>query len=152
MTTLLTRTSAAASEASTRMPVREPAAAFDGTTAERMVLAVAPTTGRFRPADEVAHAVHGAKAAHARHEGHEGHEGRAAQGRTVPAGRVLGHVTGGRGRADAVMAPSAGRVHRLLARPGQLVFAGQALVWMERPAVDVEVAANERLLAGEALR
>jgi len=32
------------------------------------------------------------------------------------------------------------------------VFAGQALVWMERPAVDVEVAANERLLAGEALR
>lgn len=92
----------------------EPVSAFAGTPAERLVLAVAPTTGRFRPVaggdDLIAVDVEG--------------------------GTLLGHITGGRGRADAVTAPTAGTVRRLLARPGQLVFAGQALVWVEQ--VDME--------------
>lgn len=85
-----------------------PASSLAGSVAEGLTLAVAPTTGRFRPSG----------AAH------------------VAAGEPLGHVTGGRGRADVVLAPAAGTVARLLVRPGQLVARGQGLVWLQRAAED----------------
>jgi biotin carboxyl carrier protein len=76
--------------------------------AEGLCLAVAPSTGRFRPAED------------------------ARLGRSVEAGHVLGHVTGGRGRADAVRAPTGAMVRGLLVRHGQAVTFGQQLVWLER--------------------
>jgi biotin carboxyl carrier protein len=79
-----------------------PATSLTGTLAEALALVVAPTTGRFRPTEVDA----------------------------VRPGEVLGHITGGRGRADAVVAPVGGEVARLLVRPGQLVRAGQQLVWL----------------------
>ena len=76
-----------------------------GTVAESLVLAVAPTTGRFRPAVDLGAVIEGA---------------------------TVGVVTGGRGRSDEVTAPLDGTVHRLLARPGQLVRRGQPLAWIQR--------------------
>lgn len=78
---------------------------FPGSVAERLALAVAPTTGRFRP--------------------------QVAAGR-LERGELLGHVTGGRGRADDVRMPVDGEVRSLLVRPGQLVRAGQGLAWLSR--------------------
>lgn len=81
-----------------------PPTSLNGTVAEALAVAVAPSTGRFHPAevDEVA------------------------------CGTILGHVTGGKGRADAVMAPVHGAIAKLLVRPGQLVSRGQGLVWLQR--------------------
>jgi biotin carboxyl carrier protein len=109
MTALLTAATQDAAAAQAEQHASEadpPAAALHGTLAAGLVLAVAPSTGRFRP----------------------------AHGTTVAGGALLGHVTGGRGRADAVIAPERGEVAGLLARPGQLVRRGQPLVWLRRSA------------------
>jgi predicted deacylase len=81
------------------------AASFRGTVADRLGLVVAPTTGRFEPASE--------------------------PGR-VTAGQLLGHITGGRGRADEVRTPVDAWLKDMLVRPRQLVRRGQALAWLER--------------------
>lgn len=81
---------------------------FAGTTADRMAVAVAPSTGRFMPVVE-APAV-------------------------VQPGDLLGHITGGNGRADAVFAPVGATLKEMLARPGQLVGLGQGLAYLERVA------------------
>ncbi len=81
---------------------------FAGTVADRMSIAVAPSTGRFAPAIE-APAV-------------------------VAPGDIIGHITGGNGRADAVIAPIGATLKELMARPGQLVGLGQGLAYMERVA------------------
>lgn len=101
MTDLLTRTDTAAATAD-GPPVD---GAFHGTVAEALAIAVAPSTGRFRPSPD-------------------------AEG-TVRAGQVLGHVTGGRGRADAVRSPVDATIRALLARPGQQVRRGQGLAWLD---------------------
>ena len=77
---------------------------LQGTCADSMGLVVAPTTGRFEPAT--------------------------GTGR-VRAGQLLGHITGGRGRADEVRAPVDALIKNLLVRPRQLVRRGQALAWLE---------------------
>ncbi|HEY8340843.1 MAG TPA: hypothetical protein VIK95_13320 [Egibacteraceae bacterium] len=102
MTDLLTRTTTVAPDA-TAVAVEE--GAFRGSVAEALAIAVAPSTGRFRPSADA--------------------------GGRVRAGQVLGHVTGGRGRADAVRSPVDATVRALLARPGQQVRRGQALAWLE---------------------
>lgn len=79
-------------------------ASLQGTCADSMGLVVAPTTGRFEPT--------------------------AAAGR-VRAGQLLGHITGGRGRADEVRAPVDATLKNLLVRPRQLVRRGQALAWLD---------------------
>lgn len=81
---------------------------FAGTTADRMAVAVAPSTGRFVPAVE-APAV-------------------------LAPGDLLGHITGGNGRADEVLAPVGATLREMLARPGQLVGLGQGLAYLERVA------------------
>lgn len=91
-------------------PVAAPAAAAEplslrGTCADRLGLVVAPTTGRFEPVP--------------------------TSGR-VRAGELLGHITGGRGRADEVRTPVDAWLKDLLVRPRQLVRRGQALAWLER--------------------
>lgn len=102
-------------------PVSPPhGGAFVGTVAECLALVVAPSTGRFRPDSRV---------------------------ERVLSGHLLGHVTGGRGRADEVRTPVSGRVRALLARPGQLVRAGQGLAWLER---DVETPGPDPASAGSA--
>lgn len=75
-----------------------------GTCADTMGLVVAPTTGRFEPA---------------------------LVGVRIRAGELLGHITGGRGRADEVRAPVDALLKDLLVRPRQLVRAGQALAWLD---------------------
>lgn len=75
-----------------------------GTVAHDLGVVVAPTRGRFRPAVQ-----HG----------------------LVRAGTLLGHITGGRGRADEVRVPVDADIRDLLVRPGQLVTAGQGLVWLQ---------------------
>ena len=85
-----------------------PACAFADTVTHALALAVAPSMGRFRPAVGV--------------------------GDHVQAGTLVGHVTGGGGRADAVYAPAAAVVEAHLARAGQLVKQGRGLVWLsQRP-------------------
>ena len=73
-----------------------------GSTAERLVLIVAPVNGRFRPV--------------------------VAEG-TVEAGGLVAHITGGRDRSDAVASPARLAIQGLLALPGHLVVRGQALAW-----------------------
>jgi hypothetical protein len=75
-----------------------------------LVVAVAPSTGRFRPAA-------GLK------------EHRSA---VLGAGSVVGHVTGGAGRADPVRCPVDAVLRSLLARPGQTVERGQPIGWLLR--------------------
>lgn len=75
-----------------------------GTCADTMGLVVAPTTGRFEP--------------------------QSISGR-VTAGQLIGHITGGRGRADEVRAPVDAWLKDVLVRPRQLVRAGQALAWLD---------------------
>ena len=87
----------------TSAPASEPAS-LEGSCADTLGLVVAPTTGRFEPA--------------------------AATGR-IRAGQLLGHITGGRGRADEVRSPVDARLKDLLVRPRQLVRRGQALAWLE---------------------
>lgn len=82
-----------------------PGADLAGSTAEALVVIVAPCNGRFRPV--LSH-------------------GRAA------AGALVGHVTGGRGRAEEVHLPAAATIQGLLALPGHLVIRGQALAWARR--------------------
>lgn len=86
-----------------QQPARAIEAALAGSTAERLHVVVAGVHGRFRPL--------------------------VTNGRVL-AGTLLGHVTGG-GRRDEVRAPVHLDVQGLLARPGQLVAPGQALVWAE---------------------
>jgi multidrug efflux pump subunit AcrA (membrane-fusion protein) len=81
-------------------------ASLEGTCADTMGLVVAPTTGRFEPAT--------------------------ITGR-VRAGQILGHITGGRGRADEVRSPVDALLKNLLVRPRQLVRQGQALAWLDVP-------------------
>lgn len=105
MTSLLTRTpTPTGTQVGPPSVLDPPASCLDGSVAERLALVVAPSTGRFHPA---------------------------AEGTTRP-GEVVGHITGGQGRADAVVAPVAGEITRLLVRPGQLVSRGQGLVWLQR--------------------
>ncbi len=82
----------------------EPASVLTGSVAESLAVVVAPRTGRFQPIMEV---------------------------EQVEAGQILGHVTGGRGRADEVRSPVRALVRRLLVRPGQLVGTGQGLAWLQ---------------------
>jgi biotin carboxyl carrier protein len=84
-------------------PASEPTS-LAGTCADTLGLVVAPTTGRFEPAT--------------------------TNGR-IRAGQLLGHITGGRGRADEVRSPVDARLKDLLVRPRQLVRRGQALAWLE---------------------
>lgn len=117
MTDLLIRppTEAKPGRGAAQSDVEPPPTAFSGSTAGTLVLVVAPSTGRFRPC---------------------GPASRASAGRgadeLVPAGTLLGHTTGGRGRADAARAPLDLRLHGLLVRSGQLVQRGQPLAWGER--------------------
>jgi biotin carboxyl carrier protein len=90
-------------------------ATLAGSVAETLTLAVASSTGRFRPVAELGQ--------------------RGATGSWVRAGQLLGHVTGGRGRADEVRSPSDARLCALLVRAGQLVSRGQGLVWLCREEV-----------------
>ena len=92
---------------STRPPaVPAPATHLDlaGSTAERMVLIVAPANGRFHPV--------------------------VSEG-SVEAGGLIAHITGGRGRSDAVASPARLAIRGLLALPGHLVVRGQALAWAQ---------------------
>lgn len=79
-------------------------ASLEGTCASSMGLVVAPTTGRFQPT---------------------------AIGERIRAGDLLGHITGGRGRADEVRSPVDALLKNLLVRPRQLVRRGQALAWLD---------------------
>lgn len=73
-----------------------------GTTAERMLVVVAPSNGRFQPALDAG---------------------------AVAQGGVVGHIAGGAGRRESVHTPTDVVVQGLLIRPGQLVMRGQALLW-----------------------
>jgi multidrug efflux pump subunit AcrA (membrane-fusion protein) len=92
----------------TDIPKTDEIEIFIGTVADRMSIAVAPSTGRFAPAVQ-APAV-------------------------VRPGDLIGHITGGNGRADEVLAPVGATLKELLARPGQLVGLGQGLAYLERVA------------------
>lgn len=85
-------------------PLDPPRSTWTGSVAEQLAVATAPSTGRFRPHDE-------------------------AQG-AVRVGQLLGHVTGGGGRADPVHCPVDAELRALLVRTGQLVTRGQGLVWL----------------------
>lgn len=113
MTALPTDAPAPAREAAPD-PTRavDPASALRGTVAEELVVLVAPTTGRFRPHEDPV-------------------------GRWYELGALLGHVTGGKGRADEVVAPVSATVADLLVRPGQLVHQGQGLAWLRRPTAGI---------------
>lgn len=117
MSVMLTRprTSAPAEDAPTALEQGEPASALVGTVAENLAVVVAPTTGRFRPAHDL------------------------SAGCWFERGALIGHVTGGGGRADAVHAPASATVADLLVRPGQLVRRGQGLVWLRRASVGAGV-------------
>lgn len=92
------------SDAASATPTATEPASLEGTVADNLGLVVAPTTGRFEPMS--------------------------VTGR-IRAGQLLGHITGGRGRADEVRSPVDARLKDLLVRPRQLVRAGQALAWLE---------------------
>ena len=83
---------------------RDPA--LSATTAESLVVVVAPANGRFHPATT---------------------EG------VVSAGETVGHLAVGQGRRVEVRSPAELRVHGLLTRPGQLVTTGHGLLWGHRP-------------------
>lgn len=87
-----------------------------GTVAEHLAVVVAPSTGRFRPAADLGTA-------------------------RIAAGELVGHITGGRGRADEVRSPVDAAHGDLLARPGQLVAKGAGLLWMVRHGRPAEVVA-----------
>ncbi len=103
MTDLLTRTLPA--PAAPPPGVTEPASSVSGSLFDDLVVIVAPSTGRFRPLADVD---------------------------AVEAGALVGHVTGGRGRADEVRSPVRAVLRDLLVRPGQLVARGQGLAWLGR--------------------
>lgn len=92
----------------TDIPDADEIEVFAGTVADRMSIAVAPSTGRFAPAVEAP--------------------------ATLSPGDLIGHITGGNGRADEVVAPIGATLKEMLARPGQLVGLGQGLAYMERTA------------------
>lgn len=81
-------------------PSRNPI--LSATTAEDLVVVVAPGNGRFYPA-------------------------RIRGG--VRTGELLGHLTVGQGRSVDVPSPTDLLIRGLLIRPGQLLTAGQALLW-----------------------
>jgi biotin carboxyl carrier protein len=83
-----------------------PASTLADSVAHQLVIVVAPSIGRFRPAEQ--------------------------DGSAVTVAQVLGHVTGGKGRADAVTAPVDGQLSRMLVRPGQQVARGQGIAWVQR--------------------
>ena len=92
----------------TDIPRTDEIQVFVGTVADRMSIAVAPSTGRFAPGVDVPS--------------------------VVSTGDLIGHITGGNGRADEVRAPVGAYLKELLARPGQLVGLGQGLAYLERVA------------------
>ena len=73
-----------------------------GTTAEGLLVIVAPANGRFVPV--------------------------VAEG-WLSSGGVVAQITSGKGRAHDVRVPAAAAIRGLLTRPGQLVMRGQALAW-----------------------
>ena len=85
-----------------RLPTARADGAPAGSTADRLLLIVAPGNGRFRPA--------------------------VSEG-PVAAGGVVAQVVGGRDTVTDVACPVAATVQGLLTRPGQLVTRGQALAW-----------------------
>ena len=85
-----------------RLPTGSTDGAPTGSTADRLLLIVAPSNGRFRPG--------------------------VTEG-PVAAGGVVAQVVGGRDQATDVACPVAATVQGLLTRPGQLVTRGQALAW-----------------------
>jgi hypothetical protein len=91
-----------------RTPSSADTGPFDGSVAADLVLAVAPSTGRFQPA-----------------------EGIAARAR-LRAGDLIGEVTAGRDRALPIHCPVDAEVGDLLVRPGQSVSRGQGLAWLRR--------------------
>lgn len=84
-----------------------PATALSGSCADGLGIVVAPSTGRYEPVTS---------------------DG------VVTDGQLLGHVTGGRGRADEVRSPIQARIRAILVRPRQLVRQGQPLIWLHREA------------------
>jgi len=84
------------------------AAPFEGSVAADLVLAVAPTAGRFEPLEGVGPQAH------------------------LRAGDLIGYVTGGRGRTVKILCPIGAEIGDFLARPGQAVTRGQAVVWLRR--------------------
>lgn len=92
----------------TDIPASDEIEVFIGSVADRLAVAVAPSTGRFAPA--------------------------VSAPTSVEAGQLIGHITGGNGRADEVIAPIGAELREMLARPGQLVGLGQGLAWLERVA------------------
>jgi biotin carboxyl carrier protein len=107
MTDLLTRTD----------PRHDASSVLQGSVAESLALVVAPSTGRFRPVADLAVGSAG------------------SPGAVVRSGQLLGHVTGGAGRADEVRSPWDARLCAPLVRAGQLVSRGQGLVWLSRDEV-----------------
>lgn len=105
MTDLLTRTPAERVHAHPDPEADVPESALSDSVAHDLGVVVAPAMGRFRPIVD-----HG----------------------LVQAGQLLGHITGGRGRADEVRVPVDGELRDLLVRPGQLVARGEGLVWLQR--------------------
>ena len=91
-----------------RTPKPAQAGAFGDSVAADLALAVAPSDGRFHPA-----------------------EGIRPQSR-LRAGDLIGHVTGSRARTDAIHCPVDAELGGLLARPGQAVTRGQGLAWLRR--------------------
>src|SRR5687767_11012031 len=114
MTDLLTR--ALQPPDATPAPSPDATSGLAGSVAESLALAVAPSTGRFRPVAELG-------------------DSAGTAGPAVRSGQLLGHVTGGRGRADEVRSPWDARLCALLVRAGQLVSRGQGLVWLSRDEV-----------------
>lgn len=100
MSPTATSTAAAASSAAPTAPQGDLA----GTTAERLLVIVAPGNGRFVPVVS------------------EGWLG---------AGGVVARITSGKGAAQDVHVPAAAAVRGLLTLPGQLVTRGQALAWAD---------------------
>ena len=105
MTDLLTRTRERGTSSPREPEADAPASTLSDSVAHDLGVVVAPTMGRFRPVIERG---------------------------LLRAGELLGHITGGGGRADEVRVPVDGEVRDLLVRPGQLVARGEGLVWLRR--------------------
>ena len=90
-------------------PAAPPRSDLAGSTAESLLVVVAPSNGRFEPL--------------------------VSYGR-VEAGTVVGRVTTGRGTATDVRVPATASIAGLLTLPGHLVTRGQALAWARIESAD----------------